>query len=327
MLYEKEEILELSTENIPLPKSNKKLDEEIISVCPDCGSTKLSNDKSEVVCIECGLVVEHNVVDPGPEWRAFDAEQRDKKARVGAPMTFTIHDKGLSTMIDWRDKDTGGTVLSASKRSEMYRLRKAQNRSRFAKGSERNLAFALQDLARIESHLGLPKNVRESAAVIYRKAVESKLIRGRTIEGVAAAAIYAACRDYKIPRTLHEISEAAQIDKKEIGRTFRYISRRLKLSVSPVGPTDYISRFASDLELSGEIQTKALEIIKIAMEKGLTSGRGPMGIAAASLYIACAIVGETRTQRDIAEVACVTEVTVRNRYKELSKKLGIDLPT
>ena len=316
----------MATEKISTLKSNKKMDEEIISVCPDCGSTKLSNDKSEVVCNECGLVVEHNVVDPGPEWRAFDSEQRDKKARVGAPMTHTIHDKGLSTMIDWRDKDTHGTTLSASKRSEMYRLRKAQNRSRFAKGSERNLAFGLQELLRIESHLGLPKNVRESAAFIYREAAGKKLLRGRTIEGVAAASIYAACRKYKIPRSLQELSDASQIDKKEIGRSYRYISRRLKLSVPPAGPMDYISRFASDLDFPGEVQTKAIELIKIAMDKGLTSGRGPMGIAAATLYITSVQQGERRTQKEIADVADVTEVTVRNRYKELVNKLKLDLP-
>ena len=327
MIKTKKKAIKLSTENIPTSKTNKKLDEEIISVCPDCGSTNLSNDKSEVFCNECGIVVEHNIVDTGPEWRAFDAEQKNKKDRVGAPMTYTIHDKGLSTMIDWRDKDTHGTTLSASKKSEIFRLRKAQNRSKFAKYSDRNLAFALQELSRIESHLGLPKNVRETAALIYREAVEKKLIRGQTIESVAAAAIYAACRKYNIPRTLHEISDASQVDKKKIGRSYRHISRQLKLLVPPPGPTVYISRFASDLELSGKIQTRAIEILKSAMDKGLTSGRGPMGVAAAALYIASVQHGERRTQRDIAEVARVTEVTVRNRYKELAEKLDIFIPT
>ncbi len=316
----------MSIKDISFSENPKKMDEELISVCPDCGSTKLSNDKSEIVCNECGLVVEHNIVDSGPEWRAFDSEQREKKARVGAPMTYTIHDKGLSTMIDWRDKDIHGTTLSASKRSEVFRLRKAQNRSKFAKYSDRNLAFALQELSRIESHLGLPKNVRETAALIYRDAVTKKLIRGQKIEAVAAAAIYAACRKYNIPRTLHEISDASQVDKKKIGRSYRHISRQLKLLVPPPGPTVYISRFASDLDLSGEIQTRAIDILKIAMDKGLTSGRGPMGVAAAALYIASVQHGERRTQRDIAKVARVTEVTVRNRYKEIAEKLDIFIP-
>ena len=313
-------------ENSSASRSDKRIDEENDSVCPDCGSTNLSDDKSEIVCNACGLVVEHNVVDPGPEWRAFDAEQRVKRGRVGAPMTYTIHDKGLSTMIDWRDKDTSGTSLSASKRREIYRLRKTQKRARFAKNSERNIAFALQELARIESHLELPKDVRETAAVIYRKAVEKKLIRGRTIEGIAAASIYAACRQYKIPRTLAELSDASQIPKKELSRSYMYILRGLKLSVPPAGPIDYISRFASDLELPGELQSKTIELIKIAMDKGLTSGRGPMGIAAAALYITCVQHGERRTQKEIAEVAKITEVTVRNRYKELVKNLKLDLP-
>ena len=295
--------------------------------CPECGSGKLVRDyeRAELVCRECGFIIHDKIMDMGPEWRAFDQEQRERRGRVGAPMTFTIHDKGLSTMIDWRDRDSHGKDLTPKRRAQIYRLRKWQRRIRVSDATERNLAFALSEIDRMSSHLGLPRNVREAAAVIYRRAVEERLIRGRSIEGVAAAALYAACRECKVPRTLDEIADVSRVSKKEIGRSYRFIARELLIHLRPTSPTDYIPRFGSELGLSGEVQSKAIELLKEATKKGLTSGRGPTGVAAAAIYIASVLYGERRTQRDVADVARVTEVTVRNRYKELCEKLGLDV--
>ena len=295
--------------------------------CPECGSGKLVRDyeRAELVCAECGFIIHDKIMDMGPEWRAFDQEQRERRGRVGAPMTFTIHDKGLSTMIDWRDRDSHGKDLTPKRRAQIYRLRKWQRRIRVSDATERNLAFALSEIDRMSSHLGLPRNVREAAAVIYRRAVEERLIRGRSIEGVAAAALYAACRECKVPRTLDEIADVSRVSKKEIGRSYRFIARELLIHLRPTSPTDYIPRFGSELGLSGEVQSKAIELLKEATKKGLTSGRGPTGVAAAAIYIASVLYGERRTQRDVADVARVTEVTVRNRYKELCEKLGLDV--
>lgn len=295
--------------------------------CPECGSGRLVRDyeRAELVCANCGFVIYDRIMDMGPEWRAFDQEQRDRRGRVGAPMTYTIHDKGLSTMIDWRDRDSHGKNLTPKRRAQIYRLRKWQRRIRVSDATERNLAFALSELDRMASHLGLPRNVREAAAVIYRRAVEERLIRGRSIEGVAAAALYAACRECKVPRTLDEIAEVSRVGKKEIGRSYRFIARELLIHLRPTSPIDYVPRFGSELGLSGEVQSKAVELLKEASKKGLTSGRGPTGVAAAAIYIASVLQGERRTQRDVADVARVTEVTVRNRYKELCEKLGLDV--
>jgi transcription initiation factor TFIIB len=282
-------------------------------------------DRAELVCSGCGLVVHDRIMDIGPEWRAFDQEQRDKRGRTGAPMTLTIHDKGLSTMIDWRDRDAHGKDLTPKRRAQIYRLRKWQRRIRVSDATERNLAFALSEIDRMSSHLALPRNIREAASLVYRKAVEERLIRGRSIEGVAAAALYAACRESKIPRTLDEIAEVSRVSKKEIGRSYRFIARELMIHLRPTSPIDYVPRFGSDLGLSGEAQSKAIELLKEAQKKGLTSGRGPTGVAAAAVYIASVLTGERRTQRDVADVARVTEVTVRNRYKELCDKLGLDV--
>jgi len=295
--------------------------------CPECKSEKLVRDyeRAELVCAGCGFIIHDKIMDMGPEWRAFDQEQRERRGRVGAPMTFTIHDKGLSTMIDWRDRDSHGKDLTPKRRAQIYRLRKWQRRIRVSDATERNLAFALSEIDRMSSHLGLPRNVREAAAVIYRRAVEERLIRGRSIEGVAAAALYAACRECKVPRTLDEIADVSRVTKKEIGRSYRFIARELLIHLRPTSPTDYIPRFGSELGLSGEVQSKAIELLKEATKKGLTSGRGPTGVAAAAIYIASVLYGERRTQRDVADVARVTEVTVRNRYKELCEKLGLDV--
>ncbi|KXB07908.1 transcription initiation factor IIB [candidate division MSBL1 archaeon SCGC-AAA382M17] len=295
--------------------------------CPSCGSTTVVRDyqKGSAVCGNCGRIIKDSIKDLGPEWRAFSQEQRENRSRGGAPMTYTIHDKGLSTKIDWRNRDGRGKSLSPERRSQMYRLRKWQRRARVSNADERNLAYALSELDRMSSQLGLPKNVRETAAVIYRSAVSESLIRGRSIEGVASAALYAGCRKCQVPRTLEEVAEASRVDKKEISRSYRFISRELNIHLDPTNPVYYVSRFGSELGISGEARTKAIELIKKAKEKKLTSGRGPTGIAAAAIYVASVMAGERRTQRDTASVANVTEVTVRNRYKELVEELDIDV--
>ena len=305
---------------------NKQRIEETIK-CPICCSTHLTKDysRAELVCEKCGLVIDAEMMDHGPEWRAFDNEQREKKARTGSPMTYTIHDKGLSTTIGWQNRDAYGHSIPTRNRAQLYRLRKWQTRTRISDGTERNLAQALSNLDRMSSALGLPRNVRETAAMIYRKAVRQKLIRGRSIEGVTAAVLYAACRQCNVPRTLDEISNISQMKKKEIGRNYRNISRKLELKLLPTTPQDYISRFCSQLKLSNEVQVKTLEILKHAAKKELTSGRGPTGLASAAVYIASVLCGERRTQREVAEIGGVTEVTIRNRYKELAKKLDIDI--
>jgi transcription initiation factor TFIIB len=308
-----------------LVKEKQKI-EELVQ-CPECGCNHLSKDysRAELVCGNCGFVLDEGMIDQGPEWRAFDSDQREKRARTGAPMTYTIHDKGLSTMIGWKNRDSYGKAIPTRNRAQMYRLRKWQRRIRISDATERNLALALSELDRMASGMGLPRTVRETAAMVYRKAVLKNLIRGRSIEGVSASALYAACRQCNVPRTLDEIAASSQISRKEIGRTYRFIARELGLKLMPTAPQDYISRFCSELKLSGDVQAKTVKIIQEAAHRELTSGRGPTGIAAASLYIASVLCGERRTQREVADVAGITEVTIRNRYKEITKKLDIGI--
>jgi transcription initiation factor TFIIB len=283
------------------------------------------NERGEVVCKSCGLVIEADMIQEGPEWRAFDAEQRNSRARTGAPLKYMSPNKGLVTEIDQYNRDIRGGKIAPSQQSQLYRMRKWHKRASISNSIERNLAIALTELNRVASHLGLPENIRESAAFLYRRCVEKGLIRGRQIESVVSAVIYAVCRQYGIPRTLDEIAVVAEIPKKEIGRTYRLITQALGLKVPLTNPRFYISRFVTSLKLSGETQEKAVELLDKAIEKGLISGRGPMGVAAAAVYIASVLTGERRTQKEVADVAGVTEVTIRNRYRELKKSLELNV--
>ena len=291
-----------------------------VKKCPDCESINLIYDdqRGEIICQDCGLVVEEKIVDTGQETHGqFD--KSEKKGRGGAPLSIQKFDKGLTTNV--------GEI------SDIYRLESGQTRKflrlkkwqeRVSTSIERNLRLAMAELRRVASFLNLPTVVRDEASRVYNFVLQRGLVRGRSMESVIAACIYAGCRSYNIPRTLDEIAAASDVERKEIGRTYRFIIRKLGIKVTPSSPKDYISRFASILHLSPKTQNESLKILKKADISELTSGRGPAGIAAAALYVAALLNDEKKTQREVADVAGITEVTIRNRYKELIDKLGIE---
>ncbi len=280
-------------------------------------------EHGETVCRDCGLVVEEDSIDHGPEWRAFDSAERDQKSRVGAPTTNMMHDKGLSTNIGWQNKDAYGRSLSSEQRQKMQRLRTWNERFRTRDSKERNLKQALGEIDRMASALGLPQSVRETASVIYRRALDGDLLPGRSIEGVSTAALYASARMAGNPRSLDEMAVVSRVDKMELTRTYRYIVRELNLEVQPADPEQYLPRFVSDLDLSDETERQARELVDRAREAGLLSGKSPVGIAAAAVYAAALLTNEKVTQSAVGEVASVSEVTIRNRYKELLEADGL----
>jgi transcription initiation factor TFIIB len=293
-----------------------KTDEQI--VCPECGGNLASDtEHGETVCEDCGLVVEEDEIDPGPEWRAFDSREKDEKSRVGAPTTNMMHDKGLSTNIGWQDKDAYGNTLSSRQREKMQRLRTWNERFRTRDSKERNLKQALGEIDRMASALGLPENVRETSSVIYRRALEEDLLPGRSIEGVATASLYAAARKAGTPRSLDELTKVSRVDKDEIARTYRYIVRQLNLEIQPADPESYVPRFTSDLSLSEEVERRARQLLGNAKQQGVHSGKSPVGLAAAAVYAASLLTNEKVTQSEVSEVANISEVTIRNRYHEL----------
>ena len=295
---------------------------DTVLTCPECESQRFEEDsaKGELICIECGYVMDEDRIDESAEWRAFNAAEKEKKARAGQPLTYTKHDMGISTEIG---KGSGELYkVSGNKRAQYYRLRKWHKR--LTKSKDRNLGFALSELNSMISKLNLPESVHEETARLYEKAVDQGLVRGRSMESIISALIYIVARKQGTPRTLDEISDASGIEKREIGRAYRYVARELGLRILPAKPQDYVPRFAGKLQLSGEVQARARNILKEARERDLLSGKGPTGLAAAALYIAAVLEGEKRTQREVADVVGVTEVTIRNRYKELAEKLGLE---
>ncbi len=295
--------------------------------CPACGNDTFTYnyERGEVVCTNCGLVLDEKLIDLGPEWRAFTPEEKLRRSRVGAPLTRATPDN-LTTVIDWRGKDALGREITYKRRLEMLRLRKWQMRSKVQTSLERNLQQASIELERISSQLGLPKSVKEQAMEIYRRAVEKGLVRGRSIESVMAAAIYAACRELRIPRTLDEIAKYTRGGKKEVARCYRLLLREGAVKVPLADPVDFVPRIAEALKLDGTVIREAISILKAARAKGLTAGKDPAGLAAAAIYIASLLKGDIRTQKEVAQAAQVTEVTVRNRYKELARELKIKIP-
>lgn len=301
--------------------------EDVSTICPECGGElHTEGDRAEVVCSECGLIVETDDIDRGPEWRAFDATERDEKSRVGAPRTKMMHDEGMSTNIGWQDKDGYGNSLSSRQRRRMKRLRTWNERFRTRDSKERNLKQALGEIDRMASALGLPKNVRETASVIYRRALDEDLLPGRSIEGVATASLYAAARQVGTPRSLDEVSTVSRVEKMELTRTYRYVIRELGLEIKPADPESYVPRFASDLELSEETERRSRDLLRTSQQAGIQSGKSPVGLAAAAIYAAALLTNEKVTQNEVSGVANISEVTIRNRYKELleAANIGVD---
>jgi transcription initiation factor TFIIB len=296
-----------------------------VTNCPECGSANLVEDYDlgEIICHNCGLVLSEHALNQGPEWRAFTKEEKDERGRVGMPTSFSMHDKGLSTVIDRVNRDASGRQLPFATRLEMLRLRKWQIRTRVHSSADQNLAQAMAELDRLTDVLHIPASIKERAALVYRKALGNSLVRGRSIAAVTAASLYAACRISETPRTLKDVSAASRIRKKDVARCYRLLVRELDLRMPVVDPVKCISKIATGVEISMLTQQRAIRIINEAKKKGVVTGKDPMGLAAASLYVACVLEGEKKTQKEIADVANVTEVTVRNRYKGLKEALNI----
>ncbi len=291
--------------------------------CPSCGGRKMISDETtgELCCGRCGFVITDKILDTGAEWRSFSNDESNR-ARTGAGTSLTIHDMGLSTIIGKANKDATGKPLSSGVKSSIERLRTWDSRSQANSSADRNLRQALNEMDKLKDKLALTSAVIEKAAYIYRKAMERKLVRGRSIQGLVAACIYAACRNTETPRTLDDVANGINIRRKEVARGYRLIFRELDLKMPVVDPVKGVSRIASIAELSEKCKRKAIQILNQAKKVGIVAGKDPMGIAAAALYLACISIGETKSQKDISIASGVTEVTIRNRCAGLRKMLN-----
>lgn len=290
--------------------------------CPACGNRRMVTDENsgELFCGKCGFVVTDKLEDTGAEWRSFSNDETNR-ARAGAGTSITMHDMGLSTIIGPANRDSTGKPLSANVKSSIERLRTWDSRTQAHSSADRNLRQALNEMDKLKDKLGLTDAVIEKAAYIYRKAMEKKLVRGRSIQGLVAACLYASCRNTETPRTLDDIAGGINIRRKDVARCYRLIFRELDLTMPVVDPVKGISRIASIAELSEKTKRKAIAILDKAKKIGMVAGKDPMGIAAAALYLACISTGEVKSQKDISIASGVTEVTIRNRCAGLRKIL------
>jgi len=291
--------------------------------CPSCGVKIILTDQNtgELFCGKCGLVISDKIIDMSAEWRSFSNEGGTDPTRTGAPTSLTMHDRGLSTVIGTINKDASGKPLSTSMKSSIERLRTWDSRSQTQSSSDKNLRQALNEMSKLKDKLALTDAVIEKASYIYRKSLERKLVRGRSIQGLVAACLYAACRNTETPRTIQDISNGMNIRKKDIARCYRLVFRELELKMPVVDPVKGVSRIASIAKLNEKTKRKAIQILNQAKDTGLAAGKDPMGIAAAALYLACISTGEIKSQKEISIASGITEVTIRNRCAGLRKML------
>jgi len=290
--------------------------------CPRCGKNTIITDMeiAELICGRCGYVISERLEDSGPEWRSF-LDDKTNKARTGAGTSITRHDHGLSTVINPINKDAVGKPLSYSMKKTLKRLRVWDSRSKVHYSVDKNLRHALSELDIMKDKLALSDAIIEKAAYIYRKALDKKLVRGRSITALIAAALYAACRETETPRTLNDITAAINITRKNLALCYRMVVKELDLKMPVVDSAQCIARIASKAGLSEKTKRYAIEILRKAEDNKISAGKNPMGLAATALYISCVKNGENHTQRDLAEAANITEVTIRNRSKGLLELL------
>lgn len=287
--------------------------------CPSCGSARIrETPEAELVCQECGTVLEEERVSESASRRAFTQEERERKERTGSPISYAKPGRGMKTRIG----NGGMGEVSPEKRGQYYRMRKWQQR--LDESKDRRMKTALSEIERLTDVLGLPDSVVEESSRLYEKALEQDVVKGRRIEAIAASLVYIVARNQGIPRTMNEISEETGVSERKLGKTYRYVARELDLRIVPVDPVDFIPRFGQQLDINGRVQARARKIIQDASEANLLAGRSPDSIVASALYLAVRLEGHEVPQRKIAETVGVTEVTIRKGYQDLLEGLGLE---
>jgi transcription initiation factor TFIIB len=281
-------------------------------------------ETGELIRKDTGEVISDNMLSQGKEWRSFGIEEGANRARTGTPTSLAFHDMGLSTVIGKEATDASGNAIDTDTRMRMSRLRTWDNRSQVHSPTERSLQKAFSILSRLKDRLGLPNHITEKAAYTYRKAQDRGLVRGDTVDSVLAASIYVAARQSGVPRTLDEISEISNVKLKHAARSYRRIVTQLDIKAPMIDPSKYIMKVANKLGFDEKIKRKALELMEKAQKKNILVGKDPVSMAASILYLVNVDEGHHKTQSEIAKEAGTTEVTVRNRSKELRQKLGLD---
>jgi transcription initiation factor TFIIB len=303
----------------------KKGDQDSVSRCSICNkaNTTITDPNSgEIICSNCGMVISDKIEDSlHPERRMYSFEDEDKNVRTGAPSSLARHDMGLSTIIGRENKDASGQKIDTAMRSKLERLRILDFRTRMRTSGDRNFTRAFGQLERLKEKLGLSDTIVEKAAYLYRKVQEKGLIRGRTVDSMLAAAVYSACREMETPRTIKDIAAKSNVKRKDVARSYRLLVFELGIRIPVVNPMKCVARVANKLSISEKTRHHALSMMEEVVIKKITAGKEPMGLAATVLYASSIKTDEKIPQKDVAAASGVTEVTIRNRFKDLKKIL------
>jgi transcription initiation factor TFIIB len=275
--------------------------------------------RGEAICTSCGIVQRESLLSTEPEWRAYSHEERQTRARTG-PVQRNVTPHGLATAFSGITSHDGmGNLLSSQKQKEIRRL--AQTSMKAEENGIRNMKTAFRELRRICSAIGLPDAVLEVAALFYRAAIKRDLVRGRSIDNLVAACVYLACRQRRLSTSIKDIEKASARTLREISHNIRLLIT--ELNIKPV-PPDYgvlINRLGDELALTMHTRLRAREILDWVIEAKIATGKNPLNLAAACIYIAAMQTGERRTQQQVASVSKTTPVTIRNRVREIQTKV------
>lgn len=295
-----------------------KRDEGFLIYCPVCGNRLIGDaEKGEHVCPSCGYVTSAPA-DNGPEWKAMDMEEKNKRVRVGSPTTLSLHDMGLTTEISRTMRDSQGRYLDPAMRATVEKMKKWQSRIRTITSEERGLSNVLSKINELCEALNLPDNVAETAAQIYRTSARMKVAKSKSILGMTAATVYLACRKCGVSRTLKEVARAAGMEKGSVARYFRLVLKEVeKEYIPPPSVEKYISKLVNTAKIHPKVEHLALNLSRQTNDPKISSGKAPAGLAAAYVYLSSVMLGQHLPQREVAEFAEVTEVTVRNRCREI----------
>lgn len=297
--------------------NNVKCDENSCNSQPTITDT----ERGEMFCGGCGLVLTEKIEDENPEHTSYTREEYLTQTRTGPATSLTMHDRGLSTVIG-QNKDSSGHALSGRAKAAFYRLRTWDQRTK-SRSKNRNLSQAFILLNGIKTKLGIPEMVVENTAYLYRKAASMNLARGRSIAPLISAALYAACRETNTPRTLDDISDAGNVSRKSLSRTYRTLVRRLDLNLNQYDTAGFVTRIANILEVKEKTKRDALDILQKSQEKEISAGKNPVAQATASLYLASLLNGETLSQTAFSKASGVSSVTIRNRVTSIKEILKL----
>lgn len=285
--------------------------------CKECGGEIIQDEQTKgTYCKKCGIVIKEQRIDPGPEWRNFK-DKRENRKRTGAPIKPSKHDWGLSTTISSADKDYRGNDLNPKQKAKFKRMRKWQKRSRNGKDKSRSLKNGLSEVDRMATALGIPENTKEVSAMIFRQASNENLLPGRSIESIASASIYIACRKEKISRSFEEVNTVSRVNKKKIISSYKMVSRELSIKVPTSTPGEYIPRFCTLLNVPHKIEAEAQRLQQNYCETVNISGISPLSIAAAAIYAAGIKLNMMIPQTYIFEKTEVSDYTIRSNYRDI----------